>query len=100
MRVVAMAGLAAIFTLGPNMTLSQPAAETDKAGEEALSSAVQKKRAECRQAGTGLGLRGPELADHVLVCVQEARLGCLKQAVQQKLRGPERIAFIDKCLGS
>jgi len=100
MRAIATTGLAALVLFGASVSISQPASDADKAGDETLSSSVQKKRAECRQAGTAQGLRGPDLADHVLVCVQEARLTCLKQAVQQKVRGPERINFIDKCLGS
>ena len=100
MRAKATAGLAALFVLGTHVALSQPAAETDRTGDETPSAAVQKKRVECRQAGMGQGMRGPDLADHVLICVQEARLSCLKQAVQQKIRGVERVNFIDKCLGS
>lgn len=62
--------------------------------------AVQKKRAACREAGTSQGLRGPDLQDQVAVCVLEARLACLKQAIAQKVRGRQRTDFIVKCLGS
>lgn len=48
----------------------------------------------------GQALRGPDLQDQVAVCVQEARLACLKQAIAQKARGPQRAEFIAKCLGS
>jgi hypothetical protein len=71
-----------------------------RAGENTRKNAVQKKRADCRQAGVAKGLRGSDLADHVAVCIEEARLACLKQAIEQKVRGPERVSFISKCLGS
>jgi hypothetical protein len=48
----------------------------------------------------GKGMRGPDLQDYVLVCVAEARLACLKQAVAQKVRGAERRDFLNSCLGS
>jgi len=73
-------------------------ARTEAAAEN--RAAARKKRDACRQAGTGQGLSGPDLRDHVAVCVLEARLGCLKQAIGQKLRGPQRGAFMRSCLGS
>jgi hypothetical protein len=45
-------------------------------------------------------MRGPELRDYSVVCLAEARLTCLKQAVAQKVRGPDRKDFMGKCLGS
>ena len=67
---------------------------------DAIRAAVEKKRLACREDGFGKGMRGPDLQDHVALCVAEARLGCLKQAVAQKIRGPERGEFIGTCLGS
>jgi hypothetical protein len=61
--------------------------------------AVEKKRQACRQNAVAKGLRGgPDMTDYVIVCVSEARLGCLKQAVAQKIRGPERRDFLNRCL--
>jgi hypothetical protein len=95
-------GLVALMLLSTPSSFAQqpPTSNSDKAGESTRKNAVQKKRADCRQAGVAKGLRGPDLADHVAVCVQEARLACLKQAIEQKVRGPERVSFISKCLGS
>jgi hypothetical protein len=102
MRALAACGIVAALVLAAHSSFSQPApsANPNSEGADTPSEAVVKKRAECRQAGTNQGLRGPDLVDHVVVCVQEARLACLKQAVEQKIRGPERVSFIDKCLGS
>jgi hypothetical protein len=60
---------------------------------------IEKKREACRQAGADQGVEATEMADFVAVCVSEARLACLKQAVAQKVRGAaERRDFINRCL--
>jgi hypothetical protein len=96
--------LTAFLAANGEVALGQPAsgpqASPDRAGENPRRGAIRKKRASCRADGTGKGLRDQDLADHVALCVQEARLACLKQAIEQKLRGAERAGFIDKCLGS
>jgi hypothetical protein len=38
------------------------------------------------------------MLDYIAICVSEARLTCLKQAVAQKVRGPERRDFMNRCL--
>jgi hypothetical protein len=43
-------------------------------------------------------MRGPDLQDAVQVCVAEAHLDCLKQAVAAKARGPQRRSFIETCM--
>jgi hypothetical protein len=106
MRTLATYGMAALLLSAAQSAFGQPAptpaptVNPDEAGENNPRAAVQKKRGNCRQEGMGQGLRGPDLLDHVAVCVQEARLACLKQAIAQKIRGPERVSFISKCLGS
>ena len=102
MRALAIGVFAGLLFIETHSAFSQqpPAPNPDEAVENNPTAAVQKKRADCRQAGQSQGLRGPDLTDHVAVCVQEARLACLKQAIQQKVRGPERVTFITKCLGS
>jgi len=54
----------------------------------------------CLQDGANRGHRGADLRDYAVVCLAEARLTCLKQAVAQKVRGPERRDFMGRCLGS
>jgi hypothetical protein len=54
----------------------------------------------CLQDGANRGHRGADLRDFAVVCLAEARLTCLKQAVAQKVRGPERRDFMGRCLGS
>jgi hypothetical protein len=103
MRTIIAAFSIAVFLFsGDRPTFAQPAsspkAAPDSATQQGRRAALQKKAASCRKDGAGKGLREQDLRDHVAVCVQEARLACLKQAVEQKIRGQERVNFIDKCL--
>jgi hypothetical protein len=59
---------------------------------------IEKKRQACRQDGAARGVQTSEMADYIAVCVSEAHLACLKQAVAQKVRGPERRDFMNRCL--
>jgi len=52
----------------------------------------------CRQQQQAQGVRGQDLRDAVQVCVEEARLDCLKQAIAAKARGPQRHSFIETCM--
>jgi hypothetical protein len=54
----------------------------------------------CMQDGMNRGHHGADLRDYAVVCLAEARLSCLKQAVAQKMRGPDRRDFMGRCLGS
>ena len=100
--IIAAFSIAALVLSTDRPTIAQPAsgpkAGAGSAAEEGRRAAVRKKAATCRKDGAGKGLREQELRDHVAVCVQEARLACLKQAIEQKIRGQERVSFIDKCL--
>ena len=52
----------------------------------------------CREQQQAQGVRGPDLQDAVQVCVAEAHLDCLKQAIAAKARGPQRRSFIENCM--
>jgi hypothetical protein len=74
-----------------------PAAHAQE-GDESSSTTIEKKRQSCRQDGAEMGVGASEMADFIAVCVSEARLACLKQAVAQKVSGPSRRDFINRCL--
>ena len=59
---------------------------------------VERKRQACSQDAAAKGVPASELPDYVTLCVGEAHLACLKQAAAQKVRGPERRAFMNRCL--
>ena len=60
--------------------------------------AIEKRRQTCSQDAAAKGVQTFEMQDYVAVCVGEARLACLKQAVAQKVRGPGRRDFMNRCL--
>jgi hypothetical protein len=53
------------------------------------------KRYACKAASAGL--KGQEQRDQMQLCMMQARLDCLKQAIDQKIVGPERRDFISTC---
>ncbi|WP_159009354.1 hypothetical protein [Bradyrhizobium sp. S69] len=54
------------------------------------------KRFACRTASQGL--QGQERHDQMQLCVAQARIDCLKQAIDQKIVGPQRKEFVKSCL--
>jgi Spy/CpxP family protein refolding chaperone len=53
------------------------------------------KRFACQTASQGL--KGQEQKDQMQLCMAQARLDCLKQAIDQKIVGPERKDFVKSC---
>jgi hypothetical protein len=102
MKAIYVLGLAAILLTSASGCFAQPAPapgpEGTETNQESPAVATEAKRAACRQQAAGKSIRGPDLADYVVICVEEARLDCLKQAVAQKVRGPGRRDFIGKCM--
>ena len=43
--------------------------------------------------------QGQDRADQMQLCVEQARLDCLKQAIDQKVVGPQRRDFVQNCVG-
>jgi hypothetical protein len=44
------------------------------------------------------GLQGQERQDQMQLCLAQARLDCLKQAIDRKVIGPQRRDFIRSCV--
>jgi hypothetical protein len=53
------------------------------------------KRFACQTAAQGF--QGQDRKDQMQLCVAQARLDCLKQAIDQKIVGPQRRDFIRSC---
>ena len=54
------------------------------------------KRLACRSAAQGM--QGQDRQDQMQLCMAQAHLDCLKQAIDQKIVGPERKDFVRNCL--
>ena len=87
-------------TTPPVSTQPNPAPNpTEPAGGQS-SNTPTSKYAECRKEARAQNLRGPDLRDHMQICMLEARLNCLKEAVAQKVRpGFPRRRFMRRCMG-
>jgi hypothetical protein len=55
------------------------------------------KRYACRASAAAM--QGQERIDQMQLCMAQARLDCLKQAIDQKIVGPQRRNFVMTCLG-
>jgi hypothetical protein len=54
------------------------------------------KRFACQAAAQGL--KGQDRMDQMQLCMAQARLDCLKQAIDQKIVGPQRRDFVQSCM--
>ncbi|PDT72438.1 hypothetical protein [Bradyrhizobium sp. C9] len=78
---------------------STPAAAPAAApAQESTSAAVPvpgAKRAACQSAAKAL--KGQDRHDQMQLCMAQAHLDCLKQAIDQKIVGPQRKDFVKSC---
>ena len=44
-------------------------------------------------------MKGQERQDQMQLCMAQAHLDCLKQAIDQKVVGPQRRDFMKTCMG-
>ena len=58
------------------------------------------KRETCKQAVTSKKLRRGEARDQMQICIAQARVECLQQAVDQKLRGAARRVYVKSCVAT
>ena len=73
-------------------TTSTPAVPSNPAPAAPVPSG---KRFACKTASQAL--QGQERKDQVQLCMAQARLDCLKQAIDQKIVGPQRRDFVRSC---
>jgi hypothetical protein len=100
MRRLASIAVIAAIACGVGASVSYSAPKASKQETRAASrAAMQAKREACRTQATGRGISDRrEVSDFVTVCVLEARLACIKQAIDQKTRGAARRTMVNACL--
>jgi hypothetical protein len=92
---LAMAAFAQSNTPSPTATpapAAAPAAKSDTASNPASGG----KRGDCLVAVQGK--KGQDRQDGMQLCMAQARVDCLKQAIDQKVVGPQRKEFIKNCM--
>jgi hypothetical protein len=75
-----------------------PAAQTAApapSNSTAAASAPSGKRLACQTASQAL--KGQDQRDQMQLCMAQAHLDCLKQAIDQKVVGPQRKDFLKTC---
>lgn len=73
-------------------TAPAPAVPANNAAAEPVPST---KRFACK--ATSQGAKGQEQKDQMQLCMAQTHLDCLKQAIDQKIVGPQRREFIRNC---
>ncbi len=58
------------------------------------------KRETCRQTVAAKGLKRQEARDQLQLCVARARVECLQQAIDQKVRSTARRLFVKSCIAA
>ena len=95
--LAAIAASLAIVATAYAQAPSTPAATDPAAVAPAAAVPVPSgKRFACRTASQGL--QGQERHDQIQLCVAQARIDCLKQAIGQKIVGRERKEFVKNCV--
>ena len=72
-------------------------AQTPPAAPAAAVPVPATKRVTC--LGSTQNLKGQDKRDQMQLCMAQARLDCLKQAIDQKVVGEPRKSFIKTCVG-
>ncbi len=85
--------LAALAQSSPPNPTSPPAVQDNDAPAAPVA---ESKLFACHSAAAGL--KGQERQDQMELCRAQARLDCLKQAIDQKIVGPQRRDFMRNCL--
>ncbi|HLG82895.1 MAG TPA: hypothetical protein VKY22_17925 [Bradyrhizobium sp.] len=81
----------------PNPPSASPAAPTVQTVTAPAAPVNPSRRFICRAASQRF--QGQDRADQMQLCVEQARLDCLKQAIDQKVVGPQRRDFVQNCVG-
>jgi hypothetical protein len=58
------------------------------------------KRETCRQSVSAKHLNKSQARDQMQLCVARARVDCLQQAIDQKLRGAARRVYVKSCVAA
>ncbi len=85
--------LAALAQSSPPSPTSPPTVQTNDAPAAPVA---ESKLFACQTAAKGL--QGQERQDQMELCRAQARLDCLKQAIDQKVVGPQRRDFLRSCM--
>jgi len=94
---LAVAAFAQSTSTPPATPTPAPSAATAAAANPSTGTATGGgKRAECLVAAQGK--KGQDRQDEMQLCLAQGHVDCLKQAIDQKVVGPQRKDFIKNCM--
>jgi Spy/CpxP family protein refolding chaperone len=93
---VVLAGGSLVFAIAALAQSTTTATPTVPVNPAAAVPVAGGKRFACQAASQGF--KGQEQKDQMQLCMAQARLDCLKQAIDQKIIGPQRRDFIKNCV--
>ena len=94
MSAIGTLGLAIAAFAQSGAPTPMPAVQTNPAPAAPVSPS---KRFACRAASQAA--QGQDRQDQMQLCMAQARMDCLKQAIDQKIVGPQRRDFVRTCVG-
>jgi len=97
LRVMIAAGSLSLASAALAQSTSAPPAANPTPNAQAAPAAASGKRSACQTAAQGM--KGQERQDQMQLCVAQAHLDCLKQAIDQKVVGQPRKDFMKSCMG-
>ncbi|MGY4474729.1 hypothetical protein [Bradyrhizobium sp. USDA 3364] len=89
--------LVSVAAFAQSTSTPAPAAAPAQESNSAAAPVPGAKRAACQSAAKAL--KGQERHDQMQLCMAQAHLDCLKQAIDQKITGPQRKDFVKSCAG-
>ncbi|WP_050401807.1 hypothetical protein [Bradyrhizobium embrapense] len=89
--------LVSIAAFAQSASTPAPAAAPAQENTSAAAPVPGAKRAACQSAAKAL--KGQDRHDQMQLCMAQAHLDCLKQAIDQKIVGPQRKDFVKSCAG-
>jgi hypothetical protein len=88
--------LSALAQSAPTTAPAVPAPTAAPVNPAAAEPVATSKKFACQTASQGR--KGQERQDMMQLCMAQARLDCLKQAIDQKVVGPQRRDFVKSCV--
>jgi hypothetical protein len=99
--VAAVGAIASMFaptySQTPSASPSPSASPPPAVAEQGAPAAGASKRADCQTSTQSL--KGQDKRDQMQLCMAQARLDCLKEAIDKKVTGPQRRDFVKSCVG-
>ena len=97
MRVLSLVGALALALAPALQTYAQTPPGPSAPGSDQQATSGSTKRAACETSTQAR--KGQNKREQMQLCLAQARIDCLKRAVDQKMLGKQRTDFVRSCMG-